>query len=73
VPATVVYDACVLHPPSLRDLLIRLSVAGLVSARWSPTALDEVFASIRSRRPDLADDRLLRTRRLMCEAAPTAS
>lgn len=31
----VVYDASVLYPSSLRDLLIRIAQAGLVQARWS--------------------------------------
>jgi hypothetical protein len=30
---TVVYDACVLHPEPLRDLLIRIANTGLVRAR----------------------------------------
>ena len=32
---TAVYDADVLHPPSVRDLLLRLAVTGLFRARWS--------------------------------------
>ena len=66
----VVYDACVLHPPSLRDLLIRLAAAGVVRARWTDRILDEAFGSIRRRRPDLDGARLLRTRQMMCEAVP---
>jgi len=66
----VVYDACVLFPPALRDLLLRLAAAGLVRARWSERILDEVFDNLRARRPDLEAGRLLRTRRLMCEAIP---
>jgi hypothetical protein len=33
MPATAVYDANVLYPNALRDLLIRLARAGLVHAR----------------------------------------
>ena len=66
----VVYDACVLHPPSLRDLLVRLAAAGVVRARWTERILDEVFESIHRRRPDLDAARLLRTRQMMCEAVP---
>jgi len=36
----VVYDACVLHPAPLRDLLIRVANAGVVQARWSQRILD---------------------------------
>ena len=31
----VVYDANVLYPSTLRDLLIRISQAGLVQAKWT--------------------------------------
>ena len=64
----VIYDACVLHPAPLRDLLLRIAETGLVQAKWTDEILDEVFESIRERRPDLAADRLARTRRAMCDA-----
>jgi predicted nucleic acid-binding protein len=70
VAFVVVYDACVLHPAPLRDLLMRIAIAGIVRARWSDTILDEVFRSITTARPDLAPDRLVRTRRAMVEAVP---
>lgn len=62
---TVVYDACVLFPAPLRDLLIRLGHAGLVRARWTEQILDEAFRNIKLRRPELNDASLLRTRNLM--------
>jgi predicted nucleic acid-binding protein len=61
----VVYDACVLYPSTLRDLLIRLAQARLVQAKWTDRILDEVFDNIGKNRPDLDPDRLLRTRNLM--------
>lgn len=64
----VVYDACVLHPAPLRDLLIRVANAGVVQAKWSERILDECFESILRRRPDLAAGALDRTRQLMSEA-----
>ena len=66
----VLYDACVLHPAPLRDLLIRLARTGLVRARWSDLILDECFRSIFERRPDLQPGALDRSRRLMNEAIP---
>jgi hypothetical protein len=42
----VVYDACVLYPAPLRDLLLRLARKGLVRARWTDQILDECFRSI---------------------------
>lgn len=65
---TALYDANVLHPASLRDLLIRLGATGLFRARWTERILDETIESILRRRPDLGADRLARTRSLMCEA-----
>ena len=38
----VVYDACVLYPNTLRDLLIRVAQPGLVQAKWTHQILDEV-------------------------------
>ena len=61
----VVYDACVLYPFHLRDLLVRLAMSGLFQAKWTDDILDECFAALRSNRPDLDPERLDRTRRLM--------
>lgn len=38
---TVVYDACVLYPAPLRDLLMHLALSDLYRARWSDTIDDE--------------------------------
>jgi predicted nucleic acid-binding protein len=65
---TVVYDACVLYPSTLRDLLIRLAQAGLVRAKWTDEILDEVFDNLEKNRPDLDPQRLHRTRVLMNSA-----
>jgi hypothetical protein len=64
----VLYDACVLYPPTLRDLLIRIGQAGLVRAKWTDRILDECFRSILRDRPDLSTERLARTRQLMNQA-----
>lgn len=60
-----VYDACVLYPAHLRDLLIRAGVAGLVQPKWTEQILDETFRSILASRPDLNASALERTRALM--------
>lgn len=64
------YDACVLHPAGLRDLLVRLAMTGMFRAHWSTDILDEMVRSILRRRPDLTAARLERTRELMCRAVP---
>ena len=65
---TVVYDANVLFPAPLRDLLMRVALTGVVRARWTDTILDECFHNIAKRRPDLTRERLDRTRALMNHA-----
>ncbi len=64
----VVYDACVLYPAPLRDLLMRVALTGLVQAKWTDQILDECFVNIAAQRPDLPAERLRRTRALMIQA-----
>lgn len=66
--AIAVYDANVLYPNTLRDLLIRLARAGLVKARWSEQILDETFAALRRHRPDVSEEKAKRLRELMNDA-----
>jgi predicted nucleic acid-binding protein len=61
----VVYDASVLYPGTLRDLLIRVAQSGLVQAKWTEQILDEMFTALRRARPDLDPTKLQRTRTLM--------
>ncbi len=62
---TVVYDACVLYPAPLRDLLMHLALSDLYRARWSDLIHDEWTRNVLANRPDLTQDQLNRTRRLM--------
>lgn len=64
----VVYDANVLYPSTLRDVLIRVGIARLVQPKWTEQILDEVFGNLRANRPDLNPARLDRTRQLMKDA-----
>ena len=66
----VLYDACVLYPAPLRDLLVRIANTGVVRARWSEAILDECFRSILRNRTDLEPEALKRTRDLMNDAVP---
>lgn len=68
MPFVVVYDANVLYPSTLRDLLIRVAQAGPVQAKWTDRILDEVFDALCENRPDLEPQRLARTRGLMNSA-----
>ncbi|MFC4565239.1 PIN domain-containing protein [Nocardiopsis mangrovi] len=64
----VLYDANVLYPSTLRDLLIRIAQSGLVQAKWTHRILDEVFGNLQRNRPDLSGTSLARTRELMVSA-----
>ena len=62
---TVVYDACVLYPAPLRDLLMHLALSDMYRARWSDMIHDEWTRHVLANRPDLTPDQLKRTRQLM--------
>lgn len=64
---TAIYDACVLYPAPLRDLLMRLAQTYLFHARWTDAIHDEWIEALLRSRPELAG-RLSRTRELMNEA-----
>lgn len=68
---TVVYDANVLYPESLRDLLVRIGKVRLVRARWTEEIMNEWSRALVKRRPDL-ETRVQRTIQLMNEAIPGA-
>ena len=67
---TVLYDANVLYPNVLRDVLIRLAQTGLVHARWTDRILDEMFESLGEDRPDIPAAALAKLRELMNRAVP---
>jgi predicted nucleic acid-binding protein len=62
---TVVYDACVLYPAPLRDLLMRLALTDLYRARWSVQIHEEWINAVLRNRPVLSREQLERTRSLM--------
>ena len=61
----VLYDACVLYPASLRDLLVRLALSDLFQARWSDEIHDEWTRNVLADRPEISPASLTRCRRLM--------
>ena len=67
---TVVYDACVLYPAPLRDLLMWLGLSGSFRARWSAQIHDEWKRNLLVNRPDLTSAQLDRTSALMDLAIP---
>lgn len=67
---TVLFDACVLYPAPLRDLLVRLALTDLFQARWSAEIHAEWTRNVLSNRPDLSPASLARCRQLMDEHVP---
>ena len=67
---TAVYDACVLHPAPLRDLLLRVALTDLFRARWTDEIQAEWVKSVLERRTDLKPEQLRRTRDLMDRSVP---
>jgi hypothetical protein len=63
--STVLYDACVLYPAPLRDLLMHLAVTDLYRAKWTDAIHEEWIRNVLKDRPDLRPEQLLRTRDLM--------
>lgn len=64
------YDACVLYPSPLRNLLMHLALSGLYRARWTARIHDEWVEHLLTNRPDIPRQKLERTRRLMDESVP---
>lgn len=69
---TVLYDACVLYPAPLRDLLVWLALSGRFRARWSARIHEEWKRNLLKNRPDLSRRQLDRTSALMDTAVPDA-
>lgn len=67
----VVYDACVLYPAPLRDLLLEIAFSDLVTAKWTDAIHDEWIRNLLINRPEL-EGKLTKTRALMNQAVPDA-
>lgn len=62
---TAIFDACVLYPAPLRDLLMHLALMDLFRAKWTEAIHAEWIRSVLKNRPDLTREQLERTRQLM--------
>ena len=67
---TALYDANVLYPATLRDVLVELATAGLFRARWTDAIHDEWTRNLLADRPDLSPAAVDRVRRLVDAAVP---
>lgn len=71
-PPVAVYDACVLYPFHLRNILIQCAFDGLVGARWTDDIHDEWMRNLAANTPGLSIDRLEATRDRMNAVLPEA-
>lgn len=62
---TALFDACILYPAPLRDLLMRLALTDMFRARWTNDIHEEWMSNLLANRPDLTRQQLERTRDLM--------
>lgn len=69
---TAFYDANVLYPADLRNLLMHLALTGLFRATWSAEVHEEWMSALLRNRPDLSREKLERTRMLMDQHAEDA-
>jgi len=68
-PRRAFLDASVLYPVSLRNLLMRLTLAGLFQARWSAHVHDEWIRSVLRDHPHIPPSRLHDLRAAMDDQA----
>lgn len=62
---TALYDACVLYPAPLRDVLLELALTDLFRAKWTHLIHEEWIRNLLADRSDLTRVQLQRTRQLM--------
>ncbi|WP_245408923.1 hypothetical protein [Rhizobium wuzhouense] len=72
-PPVAVYDACVLYPFHLRNILIQCAFDGLVEARWTDDIHYEWMRNLAANTPGFSIDRLEATRDRMNAVLPEQS
>jgi hypothetical protein len=71
-PPVAVYDACVLYPFHLRNVLVQCAFDGLVDARWTDDIHAEWIRNLAANSPGTSLDRLQATRDHMKAVLPDA-
>jgi hypothetical protein len=72
-PSVAVFDACILYPFHLRNIVVQAAVDRLVEARWTDEIHDEWMRNLVVDVPAIPMERLQVTRRLMNDALPAAT
>ena len=67
---TVVFDACVLYPALLRNVLLQLAATELFRARWTEAIHDEWMRSLRDDKPDISADKINSLRQMIDGSVP---
>ncbi len=71
-PSVAVFDACILYPFHLRNIVVQAAVDRLVEARWTDAIHDEWIRNLTANAPAIPIERLQITRQLMNDALPMA-
>jgi len=64
-PRRIVYDACVLYPFHLRNLLVQVGVHEVVNPKWTDEIHEEWIRSLAENTPGIRVEALIRMRDLM--------
>jgi predicted nucleic acid-binding protein len=72
-PPIAVFDACILYPFHLRNIVVQAAVDRVIEARWTDAIHDEWMRNLAANAPAIPIARLENARRLMNEAVPTAT
>jgi predicted nucleic acid-binding protein len=67
---TAVFDACVLYPAPLRDLLMSFAMTEQFRAKWTDEIQNEWMRNLLAKRKDLTEAQLQRTVELMNQSVP---
>ncbi len=67
---TAVFDACVLYPAPLRDLLMNVAMTEQFRAKWTEEIQREWVRNLLKNRADLTEEQLQRTVDLMNQSVP---
>lgn len=71
-PVVAIYDACILYPFHLRNIIVQASADRLVHARWTEEIHGEWMRNLAADTPGLSIERLQSTKELMNTALPAA-
>jgi len=67
---TVIFDACVLYPVHIRNILVQLATTGLFRARWTDQIHNEWIHNLAANRPDIDQGKLNQLRAAIDRAVP---